>query len=164
MHYILCINFLFKTEQYSIDPFPPLVLFPTIYSLQLCACAFILPRREEVFMEVRASERRVTRRHQIKTALQLRVWKSGPTELRVQSLDLSEKGASFATDAPIPIGSAVEILLKMPEEITGRPTTEWRCSGRVVRVQPVDAPQGKLGIGVEFDYYEILRSKNGNST
>jgi len=115
-------------------------------------------------MEVRASERRVTRRHQIKTALQLRVWKSGPTELRVQSLDLSEKGAFFATDAPIPIGSVVEILLKIPEEITGKPTTEWRCSGRVVRVQPVDAPQGKLGIGVEFDYYEILRSKNGNST
>ena len=46
-------------------------------------------------MEVRASERRVTRRHQIKTALQLRVWKSGPTELRVQSLDLSEKRGLF---------------------------------------------------------------------
>jgi hypothetical protein len=47
----------------------------------------------------------------------------------------------------------------MPEEITGKPTTEWRCSGRVVRLQPVDTPQGKTGVGVEFDYYEILRSK-----
>jgi len=40
----------------------------------------------------------------------------------------------------------------MPEEITGKPATEWRCTGHVVRLQPVDAGRGKLGIGVEFDY------------
>jgi hypothetical protein len=57
------------------------------------------------------------------------------------------------------IGSAVEILLKMPEEISGNPATEWRCTGHVVRVEPVDTPQGKLGVGVQFDCYEILRSK-----
>jgi Tfp pilus assembly protein PilZ len=110
-------------------------------------------------MKLQASERRVSRRLQIKTALRLRVWKSGSTERRAESLDLSEKGTFFVTDVPIPIGSAVEILLKMPEEVTGKPTTEWRCSGHVVRLQPVDTPRGKLGVGVEFDYYEILRSK-----
>jgi PilZ domain-containing protein len=110
-------------------------------------------------MEVRASERRIFRRLPLKTALRVRVWKAGPVEQRAESLDLSEKGTFFATDAPIPIGAAVEILLKMPEEITGKPTTEWRCSGHVVRLQEIDSPRGKLGIGVEFDYYEILRSK-----
>ncbi len=110
-------------------------------------------------MEVRGSERRNSRRLQCKTALQVRVWKSGPIERRAESLDLSKTGAFFATDAPIAIGSAVEILLKMPEEITGKPATEWRCTGHVVRLQPVDTPRGKLGVGVEFDYHEILRSK-----
>jgi hypothetical protein len=110
-------------------------------------------------MEVRASERRISRRVQLKTPLRVRICKSGPAERRAESLDLSEKGTLFATDAPIPIGSAVEILLKMPEELTGKPTTEWRCTGHVVRLQPVDSPRGKLGVGVEFDYYEILRSK-----
>jgi hypothetical protein len=47
----------------------------------------------------------------------------------------------------------------MPKEITGKPATEWRCTGRVVRLGPVDTPRGKLGVGVQFDCYEILRSK-----
>jgi Tfp pilus assembly protein PilZ len=110
-------------------------------------------------MEVPVCERRIFRRLQLKTSLRVRVWKSGPAERKAESLDLSENGAFFVTDVPIPIGSAIEILLKMPEEVTGKPAAEWRCSGRVVRLQPVDTPQGKTGVGVEFDYYEILRSK-----
>jgi hypothetical protein len=47
----------------------------------------------------------------------------------------------------------------MPAEITGRPTTEWRCTGHVVRLEPVDAVRSQLGVGVQFDCYEILRSK-----
>ena len=66
-------------------------------------------------MEVRAAERRSTRRLQFKTALHVRVWKSGPTERRAESVNLSETGAFFATDAPIAIGSVIEILLKMAE-------------------------------------------------
>jgi len=77
-------------------------------------------------MELRAAERRSTRRLQFKTALHVRVWKSGPTERRAESVNLSETGAFFAADAPIAIGSVIEILLKMAEEITGNPPTAWR--------------------------------------
>jgi hypothetical protein len=112
-------------------------------------------------MEVRASERRVSRRLKLKTTLRVRIWKSGSTEHRVESENLSERGTFFATDAPLAIGSAVEILVRMPEEITGKPTTEWRCTGHVVRLEPVETPQGKFGVGVQFDCHEILRSKCG---
>ena len=112
-------------------------------------------------MEVRASERRVSRRLQVKTALQVRIWKSGSTERNAESENLSERGAFFATDAPLAIGSAVEILVTMPEEITSKPTMEWRCTGHVVRLEPVETPRGKFGVGVQFDCYEILRSKSG---
>ncbi len=110
-------------------------------------------------MEGYAIERRSSRRVQFKTALRVRLWKSGSTEQRAESENLSERGTFFATDAPLAIGSAVEILLKMPKEITGKPATAWRCTGRVVRLEPVDTPRGKLGVGVQFDCYEILRSK-----
>jgi hypothetical protein len=110
-------------------------------------------------MEVYVSDRRIFPRHLLKTALRVRVWKSGSTERRAESQNLSECGTFFATDEPMAIGSAVEILLKMPEVISGNPTTEWRCTGHVVRVEPIDTPRGKLGVGVQFDYYEILRSK-----
>jgi hypothetical protein len=114
-------------------------------------------------MELPASERRISRRLQFKTALRVRVWKCGSTERKAESENLSQRGTFFATDVPLAIGSAVEILLKMPEEISGKPTTEWRCTGHVVRLEPVDTPQGKLGVGVQFDCYEILRSKTASS-
>jgi Tfp pilus assembly protein PilZ len=110
-------------------------------------------------MEIHESERRISLRLPLKTALWVRVWKSGSAQRSTESVNLSQTGAFFATDVPIALGSAIEILLKMPEEVTGKPATEWRCSGRVVRLQPVDTPQGKFGVGIEFDYYEILRSK-----
>jgi hypothetical protein len=112
-------------------------------------------------MEVRAPERRISRRLQLKTALRVRIWKSGSTERKAESENLSERGTFFATDAPLAIGLAVEILVTMPEEITGKPTTDWRCTGHVVRLQPVDTLLGKFGVGVQFDCYEILRSKSG---
>jgi len=110
-------------------------------------------------MEVYPSEKRVSHRYPLKATMRLRVRKSGQTEWSVESDNLSETGTFFSTDAPLVIGSAVEILLVMPQEISGKPTTEWRCAGHVVRFQPGDTAGGELGVGVEFDYYEILRSK-----
>ena len=108
-------------------------------------------------MKVALSERRRSVRHEVKTALRIRIWKSKAPEERGQSENLSEKGILFATDSEIVVGTVLEILLKMPETITGEQTTEWLCSGHVVRVEPMDSPRGRLGVGVQFDCYEIPR-------
>ena len=113
----------------------------------------------EASMEVGTSERRIARRLPIQADLRLRAWKLGPTERTAQSLDLSQEGTLLATDAHIPVGSVVEVVLEMPEEITGKPAADWRCTGHVVRLQSLDKLPGKLGFGVQFDYCEILRSK-----
>ena len=102
-------------------------------------------------------DRRMSQRHALKTALRIRVWKSPLPEQRAESINLSERGIFFATDTPLHKGEAIEVLLKMPEEITGEPTTEWRCTGLVVRVQPVESQKGKFGVGVRFDCYEVSR-------
>lgn len=112
----------------------------------------------ESFVDRFVHDRRLARRYLLRTALRVRVWKSNIPERRAESLNLSERGVFFAIDSGICEGEAVEILLKMPEEITGEPAIEWRCTGRVVRVKPLDAPEGKLGVGVRFDCYEIARA------
>src|SRR5258708_15751993 len=108
-------------------------------------------------MKVAASDRRLSLRHEIRTPLRIRVWKSVAPEGGGESVNLSERGILFASDSSLPIGTVVEVLLKMPEEITGEPTTEWLCSGHVVRVNPIDSPRGKLGVGVQFDCYQLSR-------
>ena len=110
--------------------------------------------------EVSASltrERRFSQRHNVKTALRVRVWKSGLPEERAESVNLSHRGIFFASNSPIAEGEVVEILLKMPEEVTGQPTTEWRFTGQVVRVEPADSFKGKFGVGVQFYCYEASR-------
>ena len=107
-------------------------------------------------MKVVTSDRRLTVRQNIRTPIRIRHWKSNIPEERGESENLSEEGILFATDSAIRVGTVLEILLKMPEMITGRPTTEWLCSGHVVRVEPIESPRGKHGVGVQFDCYHVF--------
>jgi Tfp pilus assembly protein PilZ len=104
-------------------------------------------------------DQRLAKRHSVKTALRVRIWKSSEPEDRAESVNLSQRGIFFVTNSRFREGEAVEILLKMPEEITGEPPTEWRCTGLITRVEPVDSPKGKFGVGVRFDCYEVARGK-----
>jgi len=106
-------------------------------------------------MRVTASDRRLTVRHKIRTPIRIRRWKCATPEERGESENLSEEGILFATNSVMPVGTLLEILLKMPEMITGEPTTEWLCSGHVVRVEPIESPRGELGISVQFDCYQV---------
>jgi hypothetical protein len=107
-------------------------------------------------------DRRSSRRHNVKTALRVRVWNSAVPEHRAESINVSLRGIYFATKAPVCQGEIVEVLLKMPEEVSGEQTTEWRCTGHVVRVEPADGPEGKLGVGVQFYGYELSRPEQAS--
>jgi hypothetical protein len=109
-------------------------------------------------MKVAAADRRLCLRHKIKTSLRVRLWKSSTPEQRSESVNLSQQGILFATDIPMPVGTVVEVLLKMPEEITGEPATEWLCAGHVVHVDPIDSSRGRFGVGVQFDCYQVSRA------
>ena len=104
-----------------------------------------------------ARDRRSSHRHSVRTALRVRVWNSAMPEHRAESVNVSLRGIYFATNSPLCEGEIVEVLLKMPEEISGEQTTEWRCTGHVVRVEPFDSAKGKLGVGVQFYCYEASR-------
>jgi hypothetical protein len=62
----------------------------------------------------------------------------------------------FATNLPVSRGTGVQLLFKMPEEITHTPASDWVCMGHVVHARPVRAPNGWLGVGVQFDCYEVV--------
>jgi hypothetical protein len=96
----------------------------------------------------------------VKTALRVRVWRSAVPEERAESVNLSQRGIYFVTNSQFQEGEALEILLKMPEAITGEPPTEWRCTGLVTRIESVDSRKGKFGVGVRFDCYEVARRKD----
>ena len=104
------------------------------------------------------SDRRLADRYEVRTPLRVRLWKSAVPECAAESMNLSQRGIYFSTDSVLRRGETVEVLFHMPEEIVGEPTGEWRCTGHVVRVEEIKTPSGKLGVGVQFDCYEVSRS------
>jgi hypothetical protein len=53
------------------------------------------------FVERFERDRRLATRHDLKTPLRVRIWKSDLPEERTESVNLSERGVYFATRSPI---------------------------------------------------------------
>jgi hypothetical protein len=104
-------------------------------------------------------DRRLVDRFPVNTPLRVRAWKSVTPEEPGRSLNISQRGMYFATDALLREGETVEVFFNMPEEVAGEAPTEWRCTGHVVRVEKIEQTGGRLGVGVQFDCYEVSRSK-----
>jgi hypothetical protein len=102
------------------------------------------------------TERRLAERFGLKIPLRVRIAKPAAPEHTVESLNISKRGIYFATDLPLRKGTPVHLAFEMPEEVTHKPASEWRCTGHVVHVEPNSSPQGRICVGVGFDCYEIL--------
>jgi hypothetical protein len=111
----------------------------------------------EHFVDKFDHDRRLSQRHNLKTDLRIRVRKSNAEELRVESTNLSQRGVFFATQLEFSKGAALDLLVEMPEQVTGVPTAPWLCTGHVVRVVAMKSPPGQRGVGVQFDFYEVSR-------
>jgi hypothetical protein len=103
------------------------------------------------------NDRRFRQRFDMRVQVKIRNLDSPDlTEQLVESSNISARGVYFSTDLPLDIGARVEMFLTMPVEIAGKDSRLWRCTGRVVRMQPRSAVQAKAGNGVEIHYYEVL--------
>ena len=101
------------------------------------------------------SDRRMARRFRLAVPLYISEWKGPDAETKVESLNISETGVFFESDAPPCEGAMIRLRLEVPKEITGGATVKWRCAGKVVRVEPAEPARAQVGIGVRFDYYEV---------
>jgi hypothetical protein len=103
------------------------------------------------------TERRLAKRFGLRIPLRVRIAKSAAPEHTAESLNISTRGICFATDLPLCKGTPVHLAFVMPEEVTNKPASEWRCTGHVVYVQPKSSQKSAICVGVGFDCYEVLR-------
>lgn len=108
---------------------------------------------------MKLTERRSSTRLNLKVPLRFRVLtgtNSGFQE--TETINLSQQGVYFFSEAPPAVGTQLELNLKMPTEVTGQPPTQVRCTGHVVRVERHDYAGGPPGVGVHFDRFEAIAS------
>jgi hypothetical protein len=103
------------------------------------------------------NDRRKTVRFDMEIPLSIRTVEMPDEPPRMAlSSNISASGLYVATDLPLKKDAPVEISMRMPQQVTGKPPREWRCVGRVVRVELHDLRHTKPCVGVEFQYYEVI--------
>jgi hypothetical protein len=106
-----------------------------------------------------APERRSVRRLIMKVPLKFRHMQApADPEQAAASMNICNHGVYFATDQRVPKGVMIQVHLKMPREVVGDDVTEWCFTGRVAHVEPLGSTNDKLGVGVQFLYYEVPRA------
>lgn len=101
-------------------------------------------------MAVPMAERRVARRFPLKVVAWVRPWRSAAPQQNVELINFSSSGLYFASKQVYQQGDVVELSLKLPL-VTEGPLPEWRCVGRVVRVQSLDVDSQIVGVAVHLN-------------
>ena len=103
-------------------------------------------------------ERRAARRLIMKVPLRFRpIQATADPEHEAASMNICNHGVYFATDRKLPEGGMIQVHLKMPREVVGEDVAEWCFTGRVAHVELLGPKGTKLGVGVQFLYYEVPR-------
>jgi len=102
------------------------------------------------------ADRREARRFNMTLPMRLLSRDSNSPELKGQTRDVSYRGLYFLAEANFKIGSAIEFVLTLPEQVTRSGDVNIRCQGKVVRTEPTQ--NGRTGIAAKIDRYEFLHA------
>jgi hypothetical protein len=99
-------------------------------------------------------ERRQTRRLIMRVPMHVRtVGDLPPGEELVESMNISQRGAYFATTLQLKVGAQIEVRFQVPEEVFPGQTHEWTFTASVIHVTPLGNFAKKFGVGVYFLCY-----------
>jgi PilZ domain-containing protein len=100
------------------------------------------------------AERREARRFNM--SLPLRVTSPGAKgrELDTYTRDLSYRGLYFLAEADFEVGSEIDFVITLPQQVTQSGDVNIRCQGNIVRVEAAD--NGRVGIAAKIARYEFL--------
>lgn len=110
-------------------------------------------------MALARNERRNSQRFDLKLPLVVR-WQadSDSAEARTQSKDVSSRGVYFYLPDEMKEGSALEIVMTLPHEITLAGPVQVRCLGHVQRTE-TDTDK-RVGVVAAIERYEFIRSES----
>ena len=105
------------------------------------------------------NERRSAQRFDLKLPLIVRWQKeTDSAEARTESEDVSSRGVYFFLSDSMKKGSALEIVMTLPHEITLAGPVQVRCLGHVQRTEAQE--DKKVGVVAAIERYEFVRASD----
>jgi PilZ domain-containing protein len=100
------------------------------------------------------AERREARRFTMSLPLRVMPRGSKGHELGAYTRDLSYRGLYFLTEANFEVGSEIDFVITLPQQVTQSCDVNIRCQGNIVRVETTE--NGRVGIAAKIARYEFL--------
>jgi hypothetical protein len=113
-------------------------------------------RHKSILEEATSADQRRFHRFGVKLACRVKPRKSQESaehpELSVETSDVSRGGLFFMASPGLTVGTALDFVLDIPDNVVSRPV-RIRCQGVITRVVPQEG--GRVGIGATIDRYRI---------
>jgi hypothetical protein len=100
------------------------------------------------------ADRREARRFTMSLPMRVLPLEARGRELSASTRDVSYRGLYFLADAKFEIGSEIEFVITLPQQITQSGDVNIRCQGQIVRVEPSE--NGRVGIAAKIARYEFM--------
>ena len=100
------------------------------------------------------AERREARRFTMSLPMRVLPREDTGREVDASTRDVSYRGLYFLTDADFKVGSEIEFVITLPQQVTRSGDVNIRCLGEVVRIEPTE--NGKAGIAAKISRYEFV--------
>ena len=100
------------------------------------------------------ADRREARRFNMTLPLRVLPHEPHGHELSAQTRDVSYRGLYFLAEAKFDIGSEIEFVITLPQQVTQANDVNIRCLGQIIRVEPTS--NGRVGIAAKIERYEFM--------
>jgi hypothetical protein len=100
------------------------------------------------------ADRREARRFTMSLPMRVLPREAKGHELDAQTRDVSYRGLYFLADSNFDVGSEIEFVITLPQQVTQSGDVSIRCLGEVVRIEPTE--NGKVGIAAKIARYEFM--------
>src|SRR6266851_5512741 len=100
------------------------------------------------------ADRREARRFTMSLPMRVLPREAKGHELDAHTRDVSYRGLYFLAEANFEIGSEIEFVITLPQQVTQSGDVNIRCLGEVVRIEPTE--NGRVGIAARIARYEFM--------
>jgi hypothetical protein len=100
------------------------------------------------------AERREARRFTMSLPMRVLPREAKGRELCAHTRDVSYRGLYFLVESDFEIGSEIDFVITLPQQVTQSTDVNIRCQGEIVRIEPAD--EGRVGIAAKIARYEFI--------
>ncbi|HSC45166.1 MAG TPA: PilZ domain-containing protein [Candidatus Acidoferrum sp.] len=102
------------------------------------------------------ADRREARRFNMTLPMKVLSLDSNAHELKAYTRDVSYRGLYFLAESEFRLGSSIDFIITLPEQVTRSADVNIRCHGQIVRTESTQ--NGKMGVAAKIDRYEFMHT------